>query len=69
MRQTQGNIQISQSDIAVDTKNPFAGGSQSCGDAGAYGSFSGTAFAGQNRNQLTQSTIASRSQFSPIIKE
>ena len=48
----QGDIQIPQTDIAVDAQNLLPGGGQSRGQAGTQGGFSGAALAGKNRDQF-----------------
>ena len=57
----QGNIQIPQAHIAVDTQNPLTFRSKGHSDAGANRGFACSAFSRQDCNQLSQSAIAPQS--------
>ena len=51
--QAQGDIQIPQAYIAVDSHNPCAQLRQSCGNTGADGSFACSALTGKNSDQFS----------------
>ena len=52
--ETQGNVQVPQSDIAVHAQDPGAGAGQCNAHARADGSFSGTALAGHHSHYNAQ---------------
>ena len=65
VRQTQGQIQISQSDVAVHTQHPLAalGGA----DSGSQGGLTGAALAGHYRDTLSAHDTTSLSNASILI--
>ena len=67
VRQTQGQIQISQSDVAVHAQHPLAALGQRGADSGSQGGLTGAALAGHYRDTLSAHDTTSLSNASILI--
>ena len=65
----QRDVQIPQSDVAIDAQHLFPGLCQGCGNACTDGSFTGSALAGHHRNHFSHAHTASIIQDGFIIKQ